>query len=114
MEGAASRDLEGHVPEDVKAERFERFMAAQRDVSEEVLAAQIGKTVEVLIDEVDEDGATGRSVWDAPDIDGSVFIEEAEDLKPGDRVRATITDSDDYDLWADILPSAYRDRVCED
>ena len=106
VEGAASRDLDGHVPEEVKAERFERFMAVQRDVSEEVLAAQVGKTVEVLIDEVDEDGATGRSVWDAPDIDGSVFIEEAEDLQPGDRVRATIINSDDYDLWAEILPPA--------
>ena len=106
VEGAASRELDGHVPEEVKAERHERFMAAQREVSEEVLASQVGKTVEVLIDEVDEDGATGRSIWDAPDIDGSVFIEEAEDLKPGDRVRATIIDSDDYDLWAEVLPSA--------
>jgi len=106
VEGAASRDLDGHLPEEVKAERHERFMAVQREVSEAVLAAQVGKTVEVLIDEVDEDGATGRSVWDAPDIDGSVFIEEAEVLKPGDRVRATIIDSDDYDLWAELPPSA--------
>ncbi len=106
VEGAASRDLDGHVPQEVKAERYQRFMEVQRDVSEEVLAAQVGKTVEVLIDEVDEDGATARSIWDAPDIDGSVFIEEAEDLQPGDRVRATIIDSDDYDLWAEVLPSA--------
>jgi ribosomal protein S12 methylthiotransferase len=106
VEGAASRGLDGHVLEEIKAERFERFMAVQRDVSEDVLAAQVGKTVEVLIDEVDEDGATGRSVWDAPDIDGSVFIEEAEDLQPGDRVRATIIDSDDYDLWAEIAAPA--------
>ena len=106
VEGAASRGLEAQAPEEVKAERYERFMAVQREVSEEVLASQVGKTVDVLIDEVDEDGATGRSIWDAPDIDGSVFIEEAEDLKPGDRVRATIIDSDDYDLWAEVLPSA--------
>jgi ribosomal protein S12 methylthiotransferase len=104
VEGAASRDLEGHLPQEVKAERYERFMAVQREVSKEVLGSQVGKTVEVLIDEVDEDGATGRSIWDAPDIDGSVFIEEAEDLKPGDRVRATIIDADDYDLWAEVLP----------
>ena len=78
MEGAASRGLEAQAPEEVKAERYERFMAVQREVSEEVLASQVGKTVDVLIDEVDEDGATGRSIWDAPDIDGSVFIEEAE------------------------------------
>ena len=82
VEGAASRDLDGHVPEELKAERFERFMAVQRQVSEEVLAAQVGKTVEVLIDEVDEDGATGRSGWDAPDIDGSVFIEDLKTWSP--------------------------------
>src|SRR5271165_7081964 len=56
VEGAASRELDGHVPEEVKAERYERFMAVQREVSEAVLASQVGKTVEVLIDEVDEDG----------------------------------------------------------
>jgi ribosomal protein S12 methylthiotransferase len=105
VESAASRELDGHVPEEVKAERYERFMAVQREISEEVLAAQVGKTVDVLIDGVDEDGATARSIWDAPDIDGSVFIEEAQDLKPGDRVRATIIDSDDYDLWAEMIPS---------
>jgi ribosomal protein S12 methylthiotransferase len=102
VEGAASRVLEGQVPEEVKAERFERFMAVQREVSEEVLAGQVGKTVEVLIDEVDEDGAAGRSAWDAPEIDGSVFIADADGLKPGDLVRATVVDSDDYDLWAEI------------
>ncbi len=102
VEGAASRALDGHVPEEVKAERYERFMAVQRDVSAEVLAAQVGKTVDVLIDEVDEDGAVGRSAWDAPEIDGSVFIGDGAGLKPGDLVRATVTDSDDYDLWAEL------------
>ncbi len=106
VEGAVSRDLEGHVPEELKAERFERFMTVQREVSTEVLASRVGKTVDVLIDEVDEDGAVGRSAWDAPDIDGSVFIEDGEGLKPGDRVRAAIIDSDDYDLWAEVLPSS--------
>ena len=91
VEGAASRALDGHVPEEVKAERHERFMAVQREVSAEVLAAQVGKTLEVLIDEVDEDGATGRSAWDAPEIDGSVFIGDGEGLKPGDLIRATVT-----------------------
>ncbi len=100
VEGAASRDLAGHVPEEVKAERFERFMAAQREVSAAVLAGQVGKTVDVLIDDVDDDGATGRSAWDAPEIDGAVFIEDAQGLKSGDLIRATIVDSDDYDLWA--------------
>ncbi len=102
VEGAASRALDGHLPEEVKAERYERFMAVQRDVSAEVLATQVGKTVDVLIDEVDEDGAVGRSAWDAPEIDGSVFIGDGAGLKPGDLVRATVTDSDDYDLWAEL------------
>jgi ribosomal protein S12 methylthiotransferase len=101
VEGAEARALDGHVPEEVKAERFERFMAAQREVSEEVLASRVGKTIEVLIDEVDEDGATGRSAWDAPEIDGSVLIEDAQGLNPGDLIRATVIDSDDYDLWAE-------------
>jgi ribosomal protein S12 methylthiotransferase len=101
VEGAPSRALEGHVPEEVKVERYERFMAIQREVSAEVLATQVGKTLDVLIDEVDEDGAIGRSAWDAPEIDGSVFIADGEGLKAGDLIRATVTDSDDYDLWAE-------------
>ncbi len=112
VEGAASRALDGHLPEEVKAERYERFMAVQRDVSAEVLAAQVGKTVDVLIDEVDEDGAIGRSAWDAPEIDGSVFIGGGAGLKPGDLVRATVTDSDDYDLWAE-LEAVSRRRMAE-
>jgi ribosomal protein S12 methylthiotransferase len=102
VEGAASRALDGHVPEDVKAERYERFMAAQREVSAEVLGGRVGKTADILIDDVDEDGATGRSAWDAPDIDGSVFVGDGAALKPGDLVRATIVHSDEYDLWAEI------------
>ncbi len=92
VEGAASRALDGHVPEAVKAERYERFMAVQREVSAEVLASQVGKTLDVLIDEVDGEGAIGRSVWDAPEIDGSVFIGDGEGLEPGDLIRATVTD----------------------
>jgi ribosomal protein S12 methylthiotransferase len=101
VEGAASRALGGQVPQEVKEERFERLMAVQREVSAEVLASQVGKTLDVLIDEVDEDGATGRGAWDAPEIDGSVFIGQAEGLKPGDRLRAAVFESDDYDLWAE-------------
>ncbi len=102
VEGAASRSIDEQVPEEVKAERHERFMAVQQEVSAEVLATRVGAVVDVLIDEVDEEGATGRTAWDAPEIDGCVFIEDATDLAPGDRVRATVTDSDDYDLWATV------------
>ena len=55
----------------------------------------------MIVDEVDEEGAVGRSQWDAPEIDGSVFLEGATDLKPGDIVRAKVTRADDYDLWAE-------------
>jgi ribosomal protein S12 methylthiotransferase len=102
VEGAASRSIEDQVPEEVKAERHERFMAVQREVSAEVLAARVGSTVDVLIDEIDEDGATGRTAWDAPEIDGGVFIDDAAGLKPGDSIRTVITDANDYDLWATV------------
>ncbi|MBT3069426.1 30S ribosomal protein S12 methylthiotransferase RimO [Rhodomicrobium sp. Az07] len=101
VEGAPSRALEGQIPEEVKAERFARLMEVQREVSAAVLAGQVGKTIEIIIDEVDEDGATGRGPWDAPEIDGSVLFEDSGDLEPGDMVRATIVEADDYDLWAE-------------
>jgi len=101
VEGAPSRALDGQVPEEVKAERFERLMQVQREISVAVLAGQVGKTIDVIIDEVDEDGATGRGPWDAPEIDGTVLFEDAGDMEPGDIVRATIVEADDYDLWAE-------------
>jgi ribosomal protein S12 methylthiotransferase len=76
-------------------------MAAQQAVSRELMAAKIGRTIELIVDEVDEEGAVGRSQWDAPEIDGSVFLENATRLKPGDIVRAKVTHADDYDLWAE-------------
>ncbi len=99
VEGATSRALEGHVLEEVKAERYARFMEVQQQVSAEVLAERVGRTLDVLIDEVDEDGATGRSAWDAPDIDGSVFLNGEFGVKPGDIVRVKIEHADEYDLW---------------
>ena len=101
VEGAKANALDGAVPEEVKEERWHRFMQAQQKVSEEIMAARVGRTVQVLIDEVDEDGAVGRTVWDAPEIDGSVFLEGATDLKPGDMLAARILEADAYDLWAE-------------
>lgn len=100
--GAASADLEGHVPEDVKEDRWRRFMELQAEVSDQRSKAQIGRTLEVIIDEIDEDGAVGRSKADAPEIDGSVFVDAHNDLKPGDIVQVRITDADAYDLWGEI------------
>jgi ribosomal protein S12 methylthiotransferase len=99
--GATSAALENHVPEEVKEERWHRFMALQAELSDERSKAQIGKTIDVLIDEVDEDGAVGRSKADAPEIDGEVFLSDATGLKPGDLIKAKVTAGDQSDLWAD-------------
>ena len=106
VDGAAANELPGAVPEEVKEERWHRFMAAQQEVSRTLMAERVGRTIDVLIDEADDDGATGRSEWDAPEIDGSVHLPGAIGLKAGDLVRATVTHSDEYDLWAELTPKA--------
>ena len=100
--GATANDLPGAVPEELKEERWHRFMAAQKLVSAGVTATRVDRTIDVLIDEVDDDGAVGRSVWDAPEIDGSVFIADATGVKIGDLVKAKVVEADEYDLWAEI------------
>ena len=99
--GAKANELPGAVPEEVKEDRWHRFMAAQQEVSREVLATRVGREIDVIIDEVDEEGALGRSVWDAPEIDGSVFLNEETGLEAGDIVKAKVVHSDEYDLWAE-------------
>ena len=100
VKGARANDLPNPVADELKQERWERFMALQQDISAAKLQTKIGKTIEILIDEVDADGAIGRSSADAPDIDGRVFLEGAIELSPGDFVAAEVTAADDYDLWA--------------
>jgi len=102
VDGAAANALPGAVPEEVKEDRWHRLMAAQQEVSRALLAAKVGRTIEVIVDEVGEDRALGRSQWDAPEIDGSVFLGRAQDLKPGDIVKARVTHADAYDLWAGV------------
>lgn len=103
VEGAPANALDGAVPDEVKQERWDRFMAHQQSISTARLAQKVGKEIDVLIDEVDEDGAVGRSSADAPEIDGNVFVSAEETLKPGDMVRVRVTESDEYDLWADKI-----------
>ena len=103
VKGASANALADPVPDEVKQERWDRFMAHQQAISTERLAARVGKEIEVLIDEVDEDGAIGRSSADAPEIDGCVYVDSQTALKPGDKVRVRVTDSDEYDLWAEHL-----------
>ncbi|MBL4832824.1 MAG: 30S ribosomal protein S12 methylthiotransferase RimO [Pseudomonas sp.] len=103
VEGAPANALPDAVPEDVKQERWERFMAHQQLISAERLQQKIGKTIQVLIDEVDEEGPIGRSMADAPEIDGNVYINTEETLQPGDIVSVKVFDADEYDLWAELV-----------
>lgn len=100
--GAPSRDLEDHVHEEVKQERWERFMEIQRQISETKQHAKIGKTLDVIIDEVDgEGGADARSKADAPEIDGKVLLRDLPSgIQPGDIIPVCVEDADDYDLFA--------------
>ena len=103
VEGAKANAIDGAVPDEVKEERWHRFMAVQKDVSSAQLARKVGQTIDVLVDEVDEDGAIGRSKWDAPEIDGNVFLNGERDVKAGDIVRAKVVEAGDYDLWAERI-----------
>lgn len=101
VEGAPANVLDGAVPGEVKEERWHRFMAVAKEVSEKRLARMVGREIDVIIDEVDDEGALGRSQWDAPEIDGSVFLNGDTSLKAGDIVKARVTNADEYDLWAE-------------
>ncbi len=103
VEGALANELPDPVPEAVQEERFQRFMELQQQVSIRKLARRVGKEMMVLIDEVDEEGATGRSFADAPEIDGLVYLNGETSLKPGDMVKVRIDESDEYDLWASLI-----------
>ena len=102
VEGAAANQLANQVPDEIKQQRFDRFMQLQQKISMQKLQAKIGKTLAVIIDEVDEEGAIGRSMADAPEIDGVVYLNEEKDVKVGDIVQVIIEHSDEYDLWGTI------------
>ncbi len=103
VDGAPANELGLEpVADEIKQARWERFMAHQQAISAQRLQAKIGREIEVLVDEVDEEGAVARSWADAPEIDGSVFI-DAPQLQPGDKVRVRIVDADEYDLWAELV-----------
>ncbi|MBR9970658.1 30S ribosomal protein S12 methylthiotransferase RimO [Magnetospirillum sp. J10] len=109
--GAAANTLADHVDEDVKEERYNRLMEVARQISDEISRAKIGKTIEVIIDEVDEDGAFGRSWADSPEVDGTVYINGQTDAQPGDLVMVEIEEAEDFDLWGRIVgPAAQRQR----
>ncbi len=103
VRGAPANDLDlPAVPAEVVEDRFARLMEVAQDVSAERLAMRVGREIEVLVDDVQPAGgrAIARSQWDAPDIDGTVIIEQAQGIKPGDKVRVMVTGSSEYDLFA--------------
>ena len=103
--GARSNVLENHVPEEIKKDRWNRFMAKAQAISEVKLKNKVGKVMEVIVDEVDADGiATSRTKADAPEIDGNLFIDQnAIGLKPGDIVKVKVDEASDYDLWGHLM-----------
>ncbi len=102
VEGASANDLPNHLPPEVQQERLARLMQLQETISGVRLARKVGRTMEVLVDEVNDEGAIARSSADAPEIDGLVYIEDGQALNMGDLVSVTVTDSDSHDLWAEI------------
>ena len=103
VKGAAANELPDPVPEALKQERLARFMERQAEISASRLRQRIGNIETVLIDEVVEEGAVGRSRSDAPEIDGQVFIDGAAHLSPGDFVSVEIEEADEHDLWAHLI-----------
>ena len=100
VEGASANTLPDPVPEAVKEDRYARLMQLTARISAEKLAAKIGRTLDVIIDEIDDSGgATGRSQADAPEIDGCVFLRDAGGIVQGDIVRVLIEDADEHDLF---------------
>ena len=105
VKGARANALPGHLPEAVKEERWARFMEKAQAISAAKLAAKVGRRLEVIVDAVDDEGATCRTRGDAPEIDGSLFIDaDFAGLAPGDMVTVAVEEASDYDLWGRICP----------
>ena len=102
--GARSNALENHVPEEIKQDRWDRFMEKAQTISEAKLESKVGNVVEVIVDQVDSDGiATCRTKADAPEIDGNLFIDQnTNTLTPGDIVTVKVDEAGEYDLWGHL------------
>ena len=103
VEGAKANELANHIPEEVQQQRLDQFMQTQAEISKQKLAEKVGSSIKVLIDQIDDQGVIARSTADAPEIDGLVYIEDAEGLSVGDFVEVKITESDEYDLWGQSI-----------
>jgi len=104
VEGARSNALPDHVAAEVKQDRWERFMAKAQAISEAKLEAKVGRRLSVIVDEVDDEAATCRTMADAPEIDGNLFIDEGfEGVSVGDVLRVEVEEAGEYDLWGRVV-----------
>ncbi len=101
VDGAVANTLAEAVPQEVREERQRQLMELQEDISAELMAAKIGREIEVLVDEVDDEGAIARSKADAPEIDGLVYLDGVFDVEPGDFLTVRVVDTDAHDLYAE-------------
>ena len=104
VKGAKANDLPGHLSEEIKEERWNRFMKKAQEISEKKLSKKVGTIQEVIIDEIDEEGAICRTKGDAPQIDGNLFIDkDFEVLKQGQIVSVKVDEASEYDLWGKLI-----------
>ncbi|MEC3863176.1 30S ribosomal protein S12 methylthiotransferase RimO [Mesobacterium sp. TK19101] len=104
VDGARSNALPDHIPDEIKQERWDRFMQKAQAISEAKLDAKVGTTIQVIVDEVEDDAATCRTMADAPEIDGNLFIDaDHETLSPGDIVSVEVDEAGEYDLWGRLV-----------
>ncbi|HTY03204.1 MAG TPA: 30S ribosomal protein S12 methylthiotransferase RimO [Rhodocyclaceae bacterium] len=104
--GAAANALPGALPDEVREQRRVRLMQHQEDISTRRLERRIGRTIEVLVDDIDDEGAIARSSADAPEIDGVVYVTDGHDLEVGQFATVTVTDCDVHDLFATLETAA--------
>lgn len=100
VDGAQANELPDQVPEEVKEARYHRFMQVQQQISKQRLQEKVGSKIWIMIDELDDQGAVGRSMADAPEIDGVVYLNGEFDVNPGDIIQVLVEHADEYDLWA--------------
>jgi ribosomal protein S12 methylthiotransferase len=98
VQGAPANEFGAPVPPEAKDERWHRFMKTQREVSAKLMKAKVGKRLPVIIDEAGPTVSRGRSKYDAPEIDGTVYVSSRRPLRPGDVVTVKVERSDEYDL----------------
>ena len=104
VKGARSNLLPEQIPNEVKEERWKKLMEISQNISKAKLEKKIGKKLDVIVDSIEPDGATCRTMADAPEIDGNLFIDENfQNLSTGDIVQVVIDEASEYDLWGKLI-----------